>query len=218
MGDYFNIIIYWIVFTTILISITNNYISLLRYYVLQVLFILVLFYMIYSGHFHEDPFLLASFVFAIVVRLIFIPWYINYFIKKFYIKKLKMRVTDRVLRIPISLVFIILIGFFALSYYSGLYIFWKNEPIFVTSFFVFLAGMLNFVNHRKLVWDILSFLEIENSIFLTWLLILEKVPFYIEFWIIIDVLLILLILLILVYNIKQVAWSTNISNMSELKD
>ena len=218
MGEFFNIIIYWIVFITILISTTNNYISFLRYYVLQVFLILVLFYMIYSVHFVNDVFLLASFIFAIIIRLIFIPWYINYFIKNFYVKKLKMRVTDRVLRIPTSLVFIILIAFFALSYYSSLYIFWKNEPIFVTSFFIFLSGMLNFVNHRKLVWDILSFLEIENAIFLIWLLILEKVPFYIEFWIIIDVLLILLILLILVYNIKQVAWSTNISNMSELKD
>lgn len=218
MVEYFNIIIYWIVFTTILISTTNNYITLLRYYVLQVFWILVLFFMIYSGHFVNDPFLLISFIFAIIIRLIFIPWYINYFIKKFYIKKLKMRVTDRVFRIPMILIFIILIGFFTLSYYSSLYIFWRNEPIFVTSFFVFLSGMLNFVNHRKLVWDILSFLEIENSIFLIWLLILEKVPFYIEFWIIIDVLLILLILLILVYNIKQVAWSTNISNISELKD
>lgn len=218
MGEYFNIIIYWIVFTTILISTTNNYITLLRYYVLQVFWILVLFFMIYSGHFVNDPFLLISFIFAIIIRLIFIPWYINYFIKKFYIKKLKMRVTDRVFRIPMILIFIILIAFFTLSYYTSIYIFWKNEPIFVTSFFVFLSGMLNFVNHRKLVWDILSFLEIENSIFLIWLLILEKVPFYIEFWIIIDVLLILLILLILVYNIKQVAWSTNISNISELKD
>jgi hydrogenase-4 membrane subunit HyfE len=218
MWEYFNIIIYWIVFITILISTTNNYISFLRYYVLQVFLILVLFYMIYSVHFVNDIVLLASFTFAIIVRLIFIPWYINYFIKNFYVKKLKMRVTDRVLRIPTSLVFIILIGFFSLSYYASIYIFWKNEPIFVTSFFIFLSGMLNFVNHRKLVWDILSFLEIENAIFLIWLLILEKVPFYIEFWIMIDVLLILLILLILVYNIKQVAWSTNISNMSELKD
>lgn len=218
MSEYFNIIIYWIVFSTILISTTNNYISLLRYYVLQVLFILVLFFMMYSGNFLHDKLLLLSFVFAFFIRLIFIPSYINYFIKNFYVKKLKMRVTDRVFRIPISLIFIILIWFFTLSYYSSLYIFWKVDLIFLTSFFIFLSWMLNFVNHRKLVWDILSFLEIENSIFLIGLLVLEKVPFYIEFWIIIDVLLILLILLILVYNIKQVAWSTNIANISELKD
>jgi len=217
MEEYFNIVIYWIVFTTILISTTNNYISFLRYYVLQVLLILVLFFIIHSESFLYDMVLFVSFIFAIFVRLIFIPWYINYFIKNFYVKKLKMRVTDRVFRIPISLVFILLIFFFVFSYFTGLYIFWKNEPIFVTSFFIFLAWMLNFVNHRKLVWDILSFLEIENAIFLIWLLVLEKVPFYIEFWIIIDVLLILLILLILVYNIKLVAWSTNISKISELK-
>jgi hydrogenase-4 membrane subunit HyfE len=218
MEIYSNIIIYWLVFVTILISTTNNYISMLRYYVLQVLFILVLFFMLHSDNFVHDKLLLISFIFAFVVRLILIPWYINHFIKNFYVKKLKMRITDRVFRIPISLVFIVLIWFFALSYYSSMFIFWEMNVIFVTSFFIFLAWMLNFVNHRKLVWDIISFLEIENSIFLIWLLIIEKVPLYIEFWIVVDVMLILLILLILVYNIKQVAWSTSTSHISELKD
>jgi hydrogenase-4 membrane subunit HyfE len=105
-----------------------------------------------------------------------------------------------------------------LSYYLAIFIFGQANLIFTASFFIFLAWMLNFVNHRKLVWDILSFLEVENAVFLAWLLILEKVPFYIEFGIIVDILLVLLILLILVYNIKQVAGDTQISHMNELKD
>lgn len=218
MKEYFDIVIYAIVFATLLISTTNNYISLLRYYVLQVALILVLFFMLYSWAFAHDKVLLVSFVFAIIIRLVIIPTYINHFIKEFYVKKLQMRITDRVFRIPQTLVFLILIGFFSLSYYLGTFIFGQSNLIFTVSFFMFLAGMLNFVNHKKLVWDVLSFLAIENAVFLAWLLILEKVPFYIEFGIIVDVLLILLILLILVYNIKQVSWDTQISNMNELKD
>lgn len=165
----------------------------------------------------HDKLLLTSFIFAIIIRLVIIPSYINYFIKEFYVKKLQMRITDRIFRIPQSLIFLILIWFFLLSYYLGIFVFWEANFIFTVSFFVFLAGLLNFVNHRRLVWDILSFLEIENAVFLIWLMILEKVPFYIEFGIIIDVILVLLILLILVYNIKQVVWDTEISHINELK-
>ncbi|MDD5213110.1 MAG: hypothetical protein PHG82_01675 [Candidatus Gracilibacteria bacterium] len=218
MNEYFNIAVFGIIFATLLISTTNNYISLLRYYVLQVALILVLFFMLYSGAFAHDKLLLVSFIFAIAIRLIVVPTYINYFIKEFYVKKLQMRITDRVFRIPQTLIFLILIGFFSLSYYLAIFIFGEANLIFTASFFVFLAGMLNFVNHRKLVGDILSFLEVENAVFLAGLLILEKVPFYIEFGIIVDILLILLILLILVYNIKQVAGDTQISHMNELKD
>jgi len=218
MKEYFDIVIYAIVFASLLISTTNNYISLLRYYVLQVALILVLFFMLYSGLFAHDKLLLVSFIFAILIRLIVIPSYINYFIKEFYVKKLGMRITDRVFRIPQTLVFLILIGFFSLSYYLSAFIYGDVNMIFTLSIFMFLAWMLNFVNHRKLVWDIMSFLAVENAVFLAWLLILEKVPFYIEFGIIVDILLILLILLILVYNIKQVAWDTQISHMNELKD
>jgi hydrogenase-4 membrane subunit HyfE len=217
MSEYNNIIIFWIIFSTLLISTTNNYISFLRYYVLQVCFILVLFYMMYSWSFMSDKLLLTSFIFAIIIRLIIIPIYINYFIKEFYVKKLQMRVTDRVFRIPQSLVFLILIWFFFLSYYLAIFVFWEINFIFTVSFFVFFAWLLNFVNHKRLVWDILSFLEIENAIFIIWLMILEKVPFYIEFGIIIDVILVLLILLILVYNIKQVIWDTEISHINHLK-
>lgn len=218
MLEYFDIVIYAIVFATLLISTTNNYISLLRYYVLQVALILVLFFMLYSVAFATDKMLLGSFIFAIVIRLVIVPAYINYFIKEFYVKKLQMRITDRVFRIPQTLIFLILIGFFALSYYLAIFIFGKENLIFTASFFIFFAWMLNFVNHRKLVWDIMSFLEVENAVFLAWLLILEKVPFYIEFGIIVDIILVLLILLILVYNIKQVAGDTQISHMNELKD
>ncbi|NDK08877.1 hypothetical protein EOM39_06580 [Candidatus Gracilibacteria bacterium] len=217
MTDYNNIIIFGIIFSSLLISTTNNYISFLRYYVLQVCFILVLFFMMYSGSFMHDKLLLTSFIFAIIIRLLIIPSYINYFIKEFYVKKLQMRITDRIFRIPQSLIFLILIGFFLLSYYLGIFVFGEANFIFTVSFFVFLAGLLNFVNHRRLVGDILSFLEIENAVFLIGLMILEKVPFYIEFGIIIDVILVLLILLILVYNIKQVVGDTEISHINELK-
>ncbi|MDD3302093.1 MAG: hypothetical protein PHN31_00930 [Candidatus Gracilibacteria bacterium] len=217
MNEYHNIIIFGIVFSSLLISTTNNYISFLRYYILQVCLILVLFFMLYSGYFLEDKLLLTSFIFAIIIRLIIIPNYINYFIKEFYIKKLQMRITDRIFRIPQSLIFLILIGLFGLSYYLGIFIFGKIDFIFTVSFFVFFAGLLNFVNHKKLVGDILSFLEIENAIFLLGLAIIKEVPFYIEFGIIIDIILVLLILLILVYNIKQVVGDTEISHINKLK-
>lgn len=217
MNEFSNIIIFWVIFSSLLISTTNNYINFLRYYVLQVCLILILFFMLFSDSFMHDKLLIASFIFAIIIRLIIIPNYINYFIKEFYVKKLQMRVTDRVFRIPQSFVFLILVWFFILSYYIGKFVFTEINLIFTVSFFVFFAWLLNFVNHRRLVWDILSFLEIENAVFLVWLLVLEDVPLFIEIGIIIDVILVLLILLILVYNIKQVVWNTDISQMNKLK-
>jgi len=218
MIEYVDIIIYWIIFFTLLISISNNYLNLLRYYVLQVVLILAIFFILYSDNFADDKILLVSFIFAIIFRLIFIPIYINYFIKSFYVKKLKMRITDRIFRIPQIVTFIILILFFSFSYYLSLFVFSKENMIFIVSIFIFLSWMLNFFNHRKLVWDILSFLAMENAIFFFWLLIIDKIPFYIEFGIMIDIVLILLILLILVYNIKKNLWKTFISILNELKE
>ncbi len=217
MSEFSNIIIFWIIFSSLLISTTNNYISFLRYYILQVCLILVLFFMLFSDSFIHDKVLMASFIFAIIIRLIIIPNYINYFLKEFYVKKLQMRITDRVFRIPQSFVFLILIWFFFLSYYISIFVFSEMNLIFTVSLFVFFGWLLNFVNHKRLVWDILSFLEIENAVFLVWLMVLENVPLYIEVGIIIDVIIVLLILLILVYNIKQVVWDTEISHINNLK-
>jgi hypothetical protein len=139
MNEYFNIAVFGIIFATLLISTTNNYLSLLRYYILQVALILVLFFILYSSHFARDKVLLVSFVFAIAIRLIVVPTYINYFIKEFYVKRLQMRITDRVFRIPQTLIFLILIGFFALSYYLAIFIFGQANLIFTASFFIFLA-------------------------------------------------------------------------------
>jgi len=157
----------------------------------------------------SDLMLSASFLLAIVIRLFLIPKGVAHFINTYYVEKLKMRVTDRIFHFTQSTVFLILTGFFVLSYAVAKFVM-GNAPeldllLFATSAFVFLAGLLNFVNHRRLVGDILSFLGVENAIFLAGLLIIAKLPLAIELGIIVDVILILFILLILAFNISKIA-------------
>jgi len=81
-----------------------------------------------------------------------------------------------------------------------------------------ISGFLNFANHKKLIWDILSILEIENWVFLISLLALDKISFYIELWVIVDIIMSLMILIIMTLKIKNMYWSINIDKISTLKD
>lgn len=80
------------------------------------------------------------------------------------------------------------------------------------------SGFLNFANHKKLIGDILSFLELENAVFLLSLLALHSISFYIELWVIVDVIMSIAILIISTVKIKNVYWTINIDKLSSLKD
>jgi len=207
------IISFFLILSIILLWITINYKNFIKIYTLQVFLILIVFYLSYHNSFSTDTFLMLSFIFAIVVRWFFIPWALYYFVKNS-----SLPVVEREFRFGIFFTMLIYFVSLWLISYLSLRIFWQYNFIFISAFFMLVSWFLNFANHKKLIWDILSFLELENGVFLLSLLVLEKINFYIDFGIVIDILMSLTILMISTIKIKQVYWSIDIDKLSELKD
>jgi len=202
-----------LVLTIIMLWVTWNYKNFIKIYIFQVLIILVFFYMLYSQKFMIDIFILISFLFAILVRLFLIPWFLYYFINKS-----KLPIVEREFKFWMFFNLILyFISLFIIVFISKK-VYWEYNYIFIWALFMIVSGFLNFANHKKLIWDILSFLELENWVFLLSLLVLEKVSFYIEIWIIVDIIMSLVILLISTLKIKSIYWSIDIDKLSELKD
>jgi hydrogenase-4 membrane subunit HyfE len=190
-----------------------NYKNFIKIYTIQVAMILAIFFIEYSDKFFEDIFIWISFIFAIVVRLIIIPWFLYYFVKTS-----KLPLVEREFKFGMfSNLIMYFIALIWISYIS-LKAFWEYNYIFIASLFMIVSGFLNFANHKKLIWDILSFLELENGIFLLSLLVLERISFYLELWIVVDIVMSLAILLISTLKIRSVYWSINIDKLATLKD
>ena len=190
-----------------------NYKNFIKMYAVQVTLILWLFAFIYWKDFLTDYALLVSFIFAVVVRFFIIPWVFYRFIKTS-----SLPVVEREFKFWIFTNLILyFISLWIISFIS-LKVFWDYNYIFISALFMVVSWFLNFVNHKKLIWDILSLLELENWIFLLSLLVLDKIWFYIELGIIIDIIMSISILMISTMKIKNIYWSINIDKISNLKD
>jgi len=202
-----------LVLTIVILWVTWNYKNFIKIYIFQVIIILVFFYILYSQKFMIDIFILISFLFAILVRLFLIPVFLYYFISKS-----KLPIVEREFKFWMFFNLILyFISLFIIVFISKK-VYWEYNYIFIWALFMIVSGFLNFANHKKLIWDILSFLELENWVFLLSLLVLEKVSFYIEIWIIVDIIMSLAILLISTLKIKSIYWSIDIDKLSELRD
>jgi len=202
-----------LVLTIIMLWITSNYKNFIKIYVFQVDIVLIFFYVLYSQKFMIDIFILISFLFAVLVRLFLIPGFLYYFINKS-----KLPIVEREFKFWIFFNLILYFVSLFIIVFISKKVYWEYNYIFIGSLFMIVSGFLNFANHKKLIWDILSFLELENGVFLLSLLVLEKVSFYIEIWIIVDIIMSLAILLISTLKIKSIYGSIDIDKLSELKD
>ena len=202
-----------LVLTIFILWVVWNYKNFIKIYVLQVAIILGFFYILYGNQFNADIFILLSFVVAIAVRLFLIPGFLYHFVKKS-----KLPVVEREFKFWIFTNLIIYLVSFWIILFISQKVYGTYNYIFIWAMFMVVSGFLNFANHKKLIWDILSFLELENGVFLLSLLVLEKVSLYIELWIIVDILMSLAILIISTMKIKSVYWSIDIDKLSELKD
>lgn len=207
------IFLFLISLSVILLAVIWNYKVFLKIYAFQVLLILSVFYYMYWNLFSEDIFLLISFIFAITVRLILIPGVLYKFINNS-----KVPIVEREFKFWIFVNLIIYIASLILLYNISIKIYWRIEPIFIWASFMIISWFFNFANHKKLIWDILSFLEIENWVFLLSLLALDKISIYLELWIVVDIVMSLAILIIMTLKIKNIYWSINIDKISSLKD
>jgi len=207
------IFLFLISLSVILLAVIWNYKIFLKIYTFQVLLIVSVFYYMYWNLFSEDIFLLISFVFAICIRLILIPGILYKFIDSS-----KVPIVEREFKFGIFINLIIYLASLVFSYNISLKIYWEIHPIFIWAAFMVISWFLNFANHKRLIWDILSFLEIENWVFLLSLLALDKISIYLELWIIIDIIMSITILIIMTLKIKNIYWSIDIDKISTLKD
>jgi len=169
--------------------------------------------MLYNKQFTDDIFIFISFIFAILIRLLLIPSFLYHFIKTS-----KLPIVEREFKFGIFTNLVFYLVSLLIIVFISQKVYWTNNYIFIWAMFMVVSGFLNFANHKKLIWDILSFLELENWVFLLSLLVLERVSFYIELWIIVDILMSLAILIISTLKIRSVYWSIDIDKLSDLKD
>jgi hydrogenase-4 component E len=207
------IILLLIIFSILILWVIGNYKNFIRRYTIQVALILAVFYFLYANNFLSDFMLLASFISAIIIRLFFIPRVLNKSVNKSWLPIVERKFKFwRFFTLLIYLTTLLFIAFLSKR------IFETYNLIFIAGIFIVISSFLNFENHNKLVWDILSFLELENWIFLISLLIIGKVNFYIELGIIIDILMSLSILIISAIKIKKEYWTIDIDQLAELKE
>jgi hydrogenase-4 membrane subunit HyfE len=202
------VLYFLLVLTTIILWIIWNYRNFIQVYIAQSSLIIALFYILYSNQIITDIYIMISFWIAVLFRLLLIPAILFSFIKKSKIPNAKRE--TRIWIFVMLLIYSILLWFIS---YISIKVFWKYEHIFIVSLFMIFAWLLNFVNHKKRVWDILSFLELENWVFLLSLLVLYKIGFYVELWITIDILITLFIFII--FSLKIKLYGENI-NSTEL--
>jgi len=202
-----------LIISVLILWVVWNYKNFIKIYALQVALILWAFYLQYGHLFSQDIYLLLSFVFAILIRLLFIPWVLYKFVTDS-----ALPVVEREFKFWIFTNLIIYFISLLIITYISIRVFWNTNYIFIWAFFMLVSWFLNFANHKKLIWDILSFLELENAVFLLSLLVLHKIGFYIELWIIIDIIMSIAILLISTMKIKAVYGSIDIDKLADLKD
>ncbi len=207
------VLFFLIILSIIILWISSNYKNFIKIYTIQVFMIIAIFFIEYSDKFFHDIFILISFIFAIIIRLFIIPGFLYHFVKTS-----KLPLVEREFQFGMFVNLIIyFVALWVISYIS-IKVFGKYDYIFIASMFMVVSGFLNFANHKKLIWDILSFLELENGIFLLSLLVLERISFYLELWIVADIMMSLAILLISTLKIRSVYWSINIDKLASLKD
>ena len=207
------VLFFLIILSIIILWVVWNYKNFIKIYTIQVFMIIAIFFIQYSDKFSQDIFILISFIFAILIRWFLIPGFLYYFVKT---SKLPLVEREFQFWIFVNLI-LYFITLWIISYIS-IKVFWKYNYMFIASMFMVVSWFLNFSNHKKLIWDILSFLELENGIFLLSLLVLERISFYLELWIVADIMMSLAILLISTLKIRSVYWSINIDKLASLKD
>jgi len=201
-----------IIMSWFFLTISSNYLSFIKIYIIQTALIFVIFYLMYSIKFTTDKMLLFAFIYWIIIRVLWVPLTINHFLTK-----LNMPFIERKFHINWLYVLIIqlMMLFFIYMLAKKIHV---SSLVFITSVLIVFFGLFTFLNHRKLIWDILAFLFIENWLFLLSMLIIEKISFYAEINIMVDILMSIAVLVISMIKIRSVTWNVDISQFVNLKE
>ena len=207
---FFLLVILLICFTQIL---TSNYIVFLKLYFFQILSILLIFVFNHGSLFGHDMGLLLSFLIAVIVRLFFIPIVMYRFLSQgsFQLVERKMYFGT------FMNVIIMLVGTLA-AYTLTLKIFGWPNIIFMTSLMLVFSWFIVIINHKRILGNILGFLVLENGLFLISIALVQSLNVYIEWGILINILMSLMVLGTSVIKIKQIYGTLDLKNLSTLKD
>jgi len=196
-----------------ILTLTSNYLVFLKLYFFQVLSILLIFAFNYGHLFWQDTGLLISFVVAVLIRLLFIPIVMNRFLTKW-----TFQLVERKMYFGTFMSMIIMLLGTLFSYTLTLKIFGEPNIVFMTSIILIFSGFMILVNHKKVIWDILGFLVLENGLFLISIALIHSLNVYIELGILIDILMSLTVFSISVIKIKQIYGTLDLKKLSQLKD
>ncbi len=201
-----------IIMSGFLLTVSTNYLNFIKIYIIQTALIFGVFYILYANKFGSDTMLLFAFVYGIAIRVLGVPLMINHFLTK-----LNMPFIERKLHIN---------GIYALGIQLGMLFFvymlaqkvHENNLIFVASFLIVFFWLFTFLNHKKLIGDILAFLFVENGLFLLSMLIIDKINFYAEINIMVDILMSVAVLVMSMIKIRSVTGNIDVAKFVELKE
>lgn len=196
-----------------ILTLTSNYLVFLKLYFFQVLSILLIFVFNYGNLFWHDTPLLISFIIAIIIRLLLIPIVMYRFLSKW-----AFQLVERKMYFWTFMSMIIMFVWTLSAYTLTLKIFGEPNIIFMVSLILVLSWFMILVNHKKVIWDILWFLVLENGLFLISIALVQSISIYIELWILIDILMSLSVFAISVIKIKQIHGTLDIKKLSQLRD
>lgn len=211
------IIIWLILFIAILITVLRNYVVVVKMYIIETLAIFCIIILLYSWTMNHNLLLLIiSIIIWISIRGVIIPafaiWWMN--VGRFDLVEKKFK---------ISSFFSLLIGvaIISLVFMVSEKIFWDinniNNMIFFWSISLLLLGIFVSINHNSFVSNIITILTIENAVLLMSVLVIDKVWFSLELWILLDIMFSFMVMFVSVFKIKQSFW-TEIYELSELRD
>ncbi len=201
-----------IIMSWFLLTVSGNYLNFIKIYIFQTALIFWIFYSMYMSKFESDPMLLFAFIYGIIIRVIWVPFTIHHFLTKlnmpFIERKLHIRWLYALL-IQLFMVFFV----YMLSKKIG-----DSHIVLISSILIVFFGLFTFLNHKKLIGDILAFLFIENGLFLLSMLIIEKISFYAEINIMVDILMSLAVLVMSMIKIRSITGNIDVWQFVELKE
>lgn len=162
---------------------------------------------------HISNFLILAMWIWFVLRVILIPSMMIYFLKKE-----RFNLVEREFKIPVFWSMILDFIAFALICIIVKKLLWDIDTVYLVSLTLISFWFIISFNHKKLFWNVLSLLIIENALFLLSIFLSWWITFFVELWILVDVIFWFLVSIIALVKIKSIDEKIDIESISTLKE
>lgn len=194
-------------------TVSKNYFESLKIYSLQAFIMLLLFILNSDAEVFDNYLHIIILLIWFGLRIVLIPYLMFY-----YLKKWNFHIIERDFKIPVIWSLLIEMATFVCTYFIMLNIMWKLDVPYLISLNLIMFWFITSFNHKKLFWNILSLLLIENGILLLSIFMIWWLPFFVEIWVLVDIIFGFLVSLIALIKIKAIDEKTNIDSISNLKE